>query len=96
MHIGAMQMARPGKTEAEVAARVEEIALAAGGNIAFPVIATINGQTLHNHYHGNTLKEGDLFLLDAGAETAMGYAGDLSSTMPVSPTLRSARRRYTR
>jgi Xaa-Pro aminopeptidase len=32
----------------------------------------------------NTLSEGDLFLLDAGAETAMGYAGDLSSTFPVS------------
>jgi len=41
--------------------------------------------TLHNHYHGNILKEGDLLLLDCGAETAMGYAGDLSSTMPVSP-----------
>lgn len=86
MHIGAMQMARPGMTEAEIAARVVEIALAAGGNIAFPVIATVNGQTLHNHYHGNTLKEGDLFLLDAGAETAMGYAGDLSSTIPVAST----------
>ena len=75
---------------------VEEMALAAGGNLAFPVIATINGQTLHNHYHGNTLKEGEIFLLDAGAETAMGYAGDLSSTMPVSAISRSARRRYTR
>ena len=51
---------------------------------SFPIIATRNGQTLHNHYHGNTLKEGDLFLLDAGAETAMHYAGDLSSTVPVS------------
>jgi Xaa-Pro aminopeptidase len=84
MHIEAMKMAQPGMSEAEIAARVEEIALAAGGNIAFPVIATINGQTLHNHYHGNTLKEGDLFLLDAGAETTLGYAGDLSSTFPVS------------
>jgi Xaa-Pro aminopeptidase len=47
------------------------------------VIATIRGETLHNHFHGNTLAEGDLFLLDAGAQTAMGYAGDLSSTFPV-------------
>lgn len=84
MHIAAMQMARPGIKEYEIAARVHEIALAANGNISFPIIATINGQTLHNHYHGNTLKEGDLFLLDAGAETAMHYAGDLSSTVPVS------------
>ena len=50
---------------------------AAGGRLSFPV-ATINGQTLHNCYYGNTVKEGDMFLLDAGAETAMGYAGDMS------------------
>jgi Xaa-Pro aminopeptidase len=79
-----MRMAKPGITEAQIAAAVHEVALAAGGQIAFPIIATINGQTLHNHYHGNILKDGDLFLLDAGAETAMGYAGDLSSTTPVS------------
>ncbi len=86
MHLAAMRMARPGMTEAQVAAEVERIALAEDGTISFPVIATINGQTLHNHYHGNTLKEGQLFLLDAGAETSAGYAGDMSSTFPVSKT----------
>lgn len=84
MHVAAMRAARPGVTEAQVAAKVAEIALAKDGNIAFPIIATINGQTLHNHSHHNILKEGDLFLLDAGAETKMRYAGDLSSTCPVS------------
>lgn len=84
MHVAAMRMVRPGMMESEIAARVQEIALQNGGNISFPVIATINGETLHNHYHGNRLNEGDMFLLDCGAETAMGYAGDLSSTMPVS------------
>jgi Xaa-Pro aminopeptidase len=83
MHIAAMRMAKPGVMESEIAGVVQSIAVAAGGQIAFPVIATINGQTLHNHYHGNRLKSGDMFLLDIGAETAMGYAGDLSSTMPV-------------
>ncbi|MGI9570417.1 MAG: aminopeptidase P family protein, partial [Desulfobulbia bacterium] len=83
MHLAAMRKVRPGITEAEVAATVHQVALAAGGDISFPIIATINGQTLHNHYHGNTLKSGDMFLLDAGAETAMGYAGDMSSTIPV-------------
>ncbi len=86
MHHAAMRMARPGMMEAEIAAEIERIALATDGYIAFPVIATINGQTLHNHYHGNIIKEGDLFLVDAGAETPMGYAGDLSSTFPVSKT----------
>ncbi len=83
MHTLAMRMAKPGVTEAKISAAVQQLAVATGGQISFPVIATINGQTLHNHYHGNMLKDGDLFLLDAGAETAMGYAGDLSSTVPV-------------
>jgi Xaa-Pro aminopeptidase len=84
MHIAAIKMARPGILEAQIAARVYEIALEQNCNISFPIIATINGQTLHNHVHHNLLKEGDLFLLDAGAESEMHYAGDLSSTCPVS------------
>ncbi|HOG41571.1 MAG TPA: aminopeptidase P family protein [Bacteroidales bacterium] len=84
MHKRAMNFALPGMTEAQVAAVVHETALAAGGNLSFPIIATINGQFLHNHYHGNTIKEGQLFLLDAGYETPLGYAGDMSSTFPVS------------
>ena len=84
MHVAAMRYARPGMTEAQVTAEIHKIAIANGGNISFPIIATINGQTLHNHYHGNTLKEGDLFLIDAGYENEMCYAGDLSSTIPVS------------
>lgn len=86
MHLAGMRYARPGMRESEVAARVAEVALAHNGVPSFPIIATINGQTLHNHYHGNTIKGGDLFLLDAGAETEMRYAGDLSSTFPVDPT----------
>ena len=86
MHVAAMQMVRPGLTEAQVAARVYEVALAADCELSFPIIATINGQTLHNHSHGNVLRSGDLFLLDAGAETQMHYAGDLSSTLPVDTT----------
>jgi Xaa-Pro aminopeptidase len=84
MHVAAIKFAKPGMTEAQVTAEVHKIAVAAGGNISFPIIATINGQTLHNHYHGNTIKEGDLFLVDAGFENQMAYAGDLSSTFPVS------------
>lgn len=84
MHLAAMRYAREGMTEAQVVAKVHEAALAAGGNISFPIIGTINGQFLHNHYHGNSLKNGQLFLLDAGYETPMGYAGDMSSTFPVS------------
>ena len=86
MHLAAMRMVRPGMMESAVAARVTEIALAEGEYLPFPVIATVHGETLHNHFHGNTLKSGDMFLLDAGAETAMHYAGDLTSTFPVDAT----------
>jgi Xaa-Pro aminopeptidase len=89
MHVAAMKMVRPGMKELEVAAEMEKIALNGGGFLSFPVIATINGQTLHNHFHGNTIKSGDLFMLDCGAETAMGYSGDLSSTFPVNSTFTS-------
>jgi len=85
MHEAAIRMARPGMTEAEIAAEAGRVAEASGGRLSFPVIATIHGEVLHNHVHHNTLSDGDLFLLDAGAETTLGYAGDLSSTFPVSP-----------
>jgi len=84
MHLAAMRNAKSGMTEAQVMAMVYEIALANGGSTSFPIIATINGQTLHNHYHGNIIKEGNLFLLDAGYESTFHYAGDLTSTFPVS------------
>ena len=89
MHIAAMKMLKPGMSELEVVVEIEKIARVTGGEISFPTIATINGQTLHNHYHGNIVKEGQLFLLDCGAETSMGYAGDLSSTFPVGQTFSS-------
>lgn len=83
MHIEAIKYMQPGMRESDVAAVIERVASAAGYGLSFPTIATINGQTLHNHYHGNVIKEGDLFLIDAGAETPMGYAGDMSSTVCV-------------
>jgi len=86
MHLTAMRMVRPGIRECEVAAAVAEVAYASDYQLSFPIIATINGQTLHNHYHGNMIKSGDMLLLDAGAETEMGYAGDMSSTIPADST----------
>jgi Xaa-Pro aminopeptidase len=86
MHTTAMRMARPGVYEREIAGRVEGIARAGGGAVSFPVICTINGQTLHNHYHGNQLREGRLLILDCGAETEMGYAADITRTTPVGGT----------
>ncbi|MFB9054795.1 aminopeptidase P family protein [Formosa undariae] len=83
MHYKAMEMAEEGLKESDLYGAVKEIALANGNNTSFPTIMTINGQILHNHYRGNTLKKGDMVLCDCGAENYSNYAGDLTRTFPV-------------
>lgn len=83
MHTTAMKMAKPGVVEREIAGTIEGISISHGSIPSFPIILTKNGQTLHNHYHGNTLQKGDLMLVDAGAQTTMYYASDNTRTMPV-------------
>lgn len=92
MHLAAIQYARPGMKEYEVAAKVQEVAFAAGAHLSYPIICTINGETLHNHYHGNTIREGQMLLLDAGAENDMHYAGDLTRTFPVGKSFSTQQR----
>ena len=83
MHCKAVQMVQPGMNEKDIAAAVMEVALREGYYYSFPTIATSHGQTLHNHGYIHILNDGDLLLLDAGAENEMHYAGDLTTTMPV-------------
>lgn len=83
MHYTAMKMAKPGIFEREIAGIIEGICLSEGGSVSFPVILSINGEILHNHNHGNLLKDGDLLICDAGAETSMHYASDFTRTFPV-------------
>lgn len=92
MHTTAMKVIRPGMYEYEVVAEMNRIAEMNNCQLSFATIATINGQTLHNHYHGNKVKSGDLFLIDAGAEVESGYAGDMSSTVPADKTFTSKQR----
>jgi len=84
MHLAGYKMAKPGVEEAEVAAAMLHVACEHGENLAFPTIATNQGQVLHNHGFIHTLKAGDILLMDAGAESKLHYAGDLSSACPVS------------
>lgn len=83
MHTVAMKMAKPGVYEREIAGRIEGLALAHGNPVSFPVILSINGQTLHNHNHGNILKKGRMMVTDAGSETDMRYASDITRSVPV-------------
>jgi len=83
MHVVAMSNTRPGMKEEEIAALIHGEALRTGGNIAYPIILSVHGEILHNHYHGNTMLEGQMVLNDSGMETPLGYCGDLTRTFPV-------------
>ncbi len=84
MQTSAMKMAKPGVYERELAGAMEGIALSRGGHLSFPMIFSVHGETLHNHYHGNLMKAGNIAVNDSGAETAMGYASDITRTIPIS------------
>jgi Xaa-Pro aminopeptidase len=83
MHVTSMKMCKPGIIEQEIFGRIEGIALSMGRGPSFPIILSINGQTLHNHAHHNTLKVGRLMITDCGAETNMCYSSDITRTTPV-------------
>lgn len=83
MHLNAIRATKSGKYEYEIAGLVHGTALQGGGDLAYPIILSVDGQTLHNHYHGNRLSSGRLVLGDFGAETATHYAGDITRTWPV-------------
>ena len=83
MHVTAMKMCRDGVKEQDIFGTIEGIALSKGGGTSFPIILSVNGQTLHNHSHDNKLKKGRMMVTDAGAETKLHYASDITRTTPV-------------
>ena len=92
MQLAAITLAKAGMTEAQIAGKMQEIAIGAGGNLSFSTILTQQGQILHNGYSHSLLTAGNLVLSDCGAETGMHYAGDLTRTFPVSATFTPAQR----
>ena len=59
------------------------IANSMGCGVSFTVIWSIHGETLHNHHYNNMMKDGDLLLIDSGAESLLHYASDITRTFPV-------------
>jgi Xaa-Pro aminopeptidase len=83
MHVTAMKMCKSGIREQDIFGTVEGIAYVKGAGPSFPIILSIDGQTLHNHSHHNILKDGRMMVTDCGAETSMHYASDITRTTPV-------------
>ncbi len=93
-HELAMRHSLPGVTEQLLAGHVEG-AFARGGCVpAYNTILSVRGEVLHNLGHGNTLRAGDLVLLDAGCESASGYCTDVTRCWSVGPFSAEAREVY--
>jgi Xaa-Pro aminopeptidase len=84
MHVSLMKACQPGMYEYELSGAIEGVALSANSALSFPAIVTHNGQTLHNHFHGNKLKAGRLLINDSGCESENHYAPDITRTYPIS------------
>jgi len=92
LHTTAMDMAREGVYEWEIAGELEALAARVGRILSFPPIVTIHGETLHNHQRNNQLQNGDLLLVDCGIESHLHYASDHTRTTPVGGQFSSQQR----
>ncbi|HTK26021.1 MAG TPA: aminopeptidase P N-terminal domain-containing protein [Pyrinomonadaceae bacterium] len=93
-HILAMQKTRPGMNEFQVESLMEAYMRDKGANgVAYNSIigGGDNATILHYVENNQPLKDGDLLLVDAGAEY-QGYAADITRTFPVNGKYTPAQR----
>ena len=93
-HCEAMKAVRPGMKEYEVEALIEQIFRRRGA--AAPAYNSIigagaNATVLHYINNDGELREGELLLIDAGAEYE-GYASDITRTFPINGRFTKAQR----
>jgi Xaa-Pro aminopeptidase len=84
-HVHAMRRTHPGMTEYELQAEIEYVFKKHGAHApGYPSIvgAGVNACVLHYISNRDTLRDGDLVLVDAGAEVDY-YTGDVTRTWPV-------------
>ena len=92
LHEYAQRHATPGTPEREILAGMARLVAAMGSTFSFSPTCSIHGEVLHNHSYPNTMAEGDLLLVDAGATSPLHYAGDITRVTPVGGAF-SARQR---
>jgi Xaa-Pro aminopeptidase len=93
-HREAMRAARPGAKEYEIEALIEYVfrrSGAAGPAYNSIVGSGVNATILHYVNNDAELKDGDLLLIDAGAEYE-GFASDITRTFPVNGRFDAAQR----
>lgn len=83
-HCRAMQTCQPGMMEYQIEAEIFHTFLSNGAGWSYPAIVAGGDNSCILHYTENNaeLHDGDLLLIDAGAELD-GYASDITRTFPV-------------
>jgi Xaa-Pro aminopeptidase len=83
-HLAAMRVAKAGRHEYEVEAELLSAMRSRGAVAAFPPIVAggVNACVMHYQANRAVLRDGDLLLIDAGAELDC-YASDISRSFPV-------------
>lgn len=79
-----MRATQGAQTDAEVRAQMIAVMIGEGVAPAYGAIVTVKGETLHKHESDGVLRKDDLILADVGAESAEGWASDVTRTWPVS------------
>ena len=93
-HVEAMKAVRPGMKEYEIEALIEQIFRrrgAAGPAYTSIVGAGANATVLHYINNDGELRDGELLLVDAGAEYK-GYSSDITRTFPINGRYSAAQR----
>ena len=83
MYQAAFRITRPGLREAQVAGALQGAALAQERRQSFPPIISVHGEILHCTGYSNLMEEGQLLVVDSGAESPLFYASDVTRTLPV-------------
>jgi Xaa-Pro aminopeptidase len=91
-HRAGMAATGTAETEAHIRAVIEAAMTAAQMSPAYGSIVTTHGEVLHQEHSPHLLDPGALLLVDAGAETSLGWAADVTRTWPVSGRWSSSQR----
>lgn len=93
-HVAAMKATRPGMMEYELEALIEQIFRrhgSAGPSYTSIIGGGANATVLHYIENKDVLRDGELLLIDAGAEYK-GYASDITRTFPINGKYTKAQR----